>query len=351
MSNETQMWRLLKIPRFLFIVALLCFVVLIIPVHCPGGEVLVFYANETAPDEWEQKNYETVRGWLESSPDSNARQLARNLEMDARIFPKVIDVELNEFETRVTTAGLVIFTNRLARQELCRIRKPGWESPRDDLFPVARSGDPVDDANPLARLSTFAAALKTVREHFPSEANTFVLCIKSHGSTLRIVTPRMCVNSERMPKEEFLSRIEGHGPIENQTAPYGIAARDLFHLLGSPENSKMRFPIILIESCQAAESIGEEPLPRNVDTLACIKSSANYNNILWADVLARGKREGVAKTLTESLSENFVVRGKTSQPMRATYFHKIIYFIPLVIWAALFIHSWRRTRSQVKTME
>jgi hypothetical protein len=81
--------------------------------------VLVYYANETAPDETESHNYETFIRWLETSHVEKARNTAESLRRDMRLFRAAVDLETYTLRHMLpgsgSRAGAVLFTNRLVR--------------------------------------------------------------------------------------------------------------------------------------------------------------------------------------------------------------------------------------------
>src|SRR5262249_29263094 len=86
-------------------------------------EVFLYYANETAPDAAEARNYATMCSWFGGSTDPKHRQIADYLEEDRLLFQAAVDVEIGDL-TRGPPRAL-FFTNRLVRRGRCLVIRPG----------------------------------------------------------------------------------------------------------------------------------------------------------------------------------------------------------------------------------
>ena len=67
---------------------LACDTPVILAAEAERQEVLVYYANETAPDAAEAANYATIKNWLESSDLQKARTIAQSLTQVPSCFRK-----------------------------------------------------------------------------------------------------------------------------------------------------------------------------------------------------------------------------------------------------------------------
>ncbi len=83
----------------------------------PASEVLVHYANETAPDEHEAESWDTILAWLNSSEHAKTDEIAEQLRRDCTDFHGAVDRQIEDLHsilTRPSTAPTaVVFTNRL----------------------------------------------------------------------------------------------------------------------------------------------------------------------------------------------------------------------------------------------
>ena len=64
-------------------------------------EVLIYYANETAPDEAEARNYATFVDWLRSSELDKAHAVAQGLLQDVELFPQAVDAEVATIRAQI----------------------------------------------------------------------------------------------------------------------------------------------------------------------------------------------------------------------------------------------------------
>src|SRR5687767_1757655 len=65
---------------------------------CEGAahDVLLYYANETAPTAEEATNYDTIIGWLRGSKNPIHERTSDQLDVDRRVFAAAVDVETAE---------------------------------------------------------------------------------------------------------------------------------------------------------------------------------------------------------------------------------------------------------------
>src|SRR4051812_7713129 len=96
-------------------------------------EVLIYYANETAPDVAEAHNYDTICAWFRGTANPKLRQIADQLDDDRALFPASVDLEIGDL-TRGPRRAL-FFTNRLARTGKCLVVRPSGP-PKETPFVV-----------------------------------------------------------------------------------------------------------------------------------------------------------------------------------------------------------------------
>lgn len=328
---------------------------------CPAlaaslAEVLIYYANETAPDVSEAENYATIMGWLRSSGDAGHRRVAEQLERDVGIFAKAVDVESAEImlETLSLKSGpeVVIFTNRLVRDGTCLIWKRGAERFETIAFVPPDTDHLVLKSNPLSDRDVFTRALALVAEQFPPPLHRFVLITKSHGSREKALTPRLAVRAEETNREELLKVASPDTPddeLPSWVGRLGVSKADyLTTLAEAGQQRDMRFSLVFLEACEAAtEEVGPDRLPPNVDRLLLMRQNSNYINILWADVL-RDLQPGerLADAAIEHLPAKFLVQTHDSPPINsapATSWPLWVYFAPLLAWGGGLV-AYRRLR-------
>lgn len=309
----------------------------------PKTEVFLWYVNETALDEPEQRSWDAIIGWLQSSSDAKCRQIAGQLERDRREFAKTVDQEsavlqdtLPGFSPRVDAA---IFTNRLVRsgkyllltcegrrfreipfQVLSSNRTPSQSLP--DLQ-LKMAGEPpavpaVLSSYPMAWPEVLALCLKEAVRQFPPAQHEFILVAKSHGNEKMALTPRLIVRAEETNREELLAVAAGELPDERLPvwAKYrpGITKRDFFDTLSRVGTEQgMQFSLVFLESCEGVlnENANIRP-PKNIARLFMTGSEeVNYSNLDYVELLA-------TQQVTESVVTADNTQSSLPQPVLAS---------------------------------
>jgi hypothetical protein len=175
--------------------------------------VLIYYANESAPNDVEKLNTETLIEWLKSASEPVIRQLGWKLEYHTALLPFVIDCEIATL-SGVDGGGagadfdLVVFTNRLAREG--RFLYFSGETTRKLVvaeFSLPKFDEPAAASNPLSQESAFEAALKAVAGRFDPTRHEFALITKSHGSASHALTTSTSVQTSQVDRKEILSAL------------------------------------------------------------------------------------------------------------------------------------------------
>ena len=134
------------------------------------GEVLIYYANETAPEGREASNYDTIIEWLRTGTHAKHAHIADSLVRDRRIFAAAADVEtdvlLHEIPRLANGPQAVIVTNRLIRQGKGLIWRRGQERFQETEFPAPHDENYILAANPLSRSETLRDVLAFVATEF-----------------------------------------------------------------------------------------------------------------------------------------------------------------------------------------
>jgi hypothetical protein len=355
-ANDTRWKATANVWGVAFFVAALFVVPLTASAEQRRDEVLIYYANESAPEGKEAANYDTIIGWLRSSQNAKHAHVADSLQRDRHIFASAVDIDTNVLMTEVPRLKdgpqAVIVTNRLVRQGKCLIWRHGWEKFREFEFPSPRDPNYILAANPLSRPETMKSVLSYVANQFAPAKHDFILITQSHGSGKKAITPRLIVRAEETNREELLKiaaeQVEGD-QLPNWAGKLGISKSDYFSILDEAgERLKMRYSLVYLEACNAyTEEIVPDRLPRNVDRLLVIREKANYINILYADIL-QGMHPGdrLTDALPRNLPSKFVLLGRDlplpPPPGTATAwsFPVWVYFTPLGLWIGWVIWQW-----------
>ncbi|QDU94495.1 aryl-sulfate sulfotransferase [Lignipirellula cremea] len=172
-------------------------------------QVLIYYANETAPNEEDADNYEQIIGWLNADNDKDLNELAANLKNDIHTFPAVVDQEIEAI--RKGAAGdkvdVVVFTNRLARSGKYYVLPASATEFEESSFETPAFKLPVYNANPLSHRDVFYAALVAVGRRFDPADHDFLLVTKSHGGDHLAMTPRIVVDASKSSREKYLGLV------------------------------------------------------------------------------------------------------------------------------------------------
>ena len=311
-------------------------------------EVLIFYANETAPVGAELENYETIISWLESGNTPAADKIVGQLRRDLVECRQVIDREIAENKTlfaglrRDGGKCLVVFTNRLARENkfltLCA-GESDFET-HDILFPP---GDYYITANnPLATEAGFTAALEATAKRFDPKEYVFILLTKSHGNPQMAFTPRLIVRHEQETRESILAKVEGESfaPTENEPPRIGTAKAGYFQVVKQAgDDLGMFFLLIFMESCQSGPGLPEtRELPTNIGLLFTTKETgAQYSCIRWEEVVTNDRTisDGMERFLREFGRNYGCDEGKTA----GWFDWRYLYFLPLLLCFVMVLYK------------
>ncbi|MCA9013290.1 MAG: hypothetical protein KDB01_26255, partial [Planctomycetaceae bacterium] len=176
--------------------------------------VLVYYANETAPDVAEAKNYEKLLEWLGDSKNPTLKRIGESIHGDLEKFHKVVDQELATIKKHVAadsggkSTSVAIFTNRLTRAGQFQVVEPGIDAVTVIPFAVPRLKGMVYSSNPLSHPVVFRLALAALTRQFDPEKYQFVLITKSHGSEVHVLTPRVGLDISDAEREPLLAQLE-----------------------------------------------------------------------------------------------------------------------------------------------
>ncbi|MDC0716180.1 hypothetical protein [Nannocystis bainbridge] len=129
-------------------------------------QVLVYYANETAPAGEEAESWDTIISWLASSDRENVSKIADQLHRDREKFPKAVDEELaamaRGLPATAQVAGAALFTNRLARRGKFLLFRADTSVLVEAAFAPAGPDEEIYMYSPLADAASLDRALREV---------------------------------------------------------------------------------------------------------------------------------------------------------------------------------------------
>ena len=319
-------------------------------------EVLVYYANETAPEGQEAANYDTIIGWLKTGDDEKHAEIAAQLERDRRVFAAAIDVETNALMCEIPDLEdgpqAVIFSNRLVREGKCLVWRRGWEGFDETDFPAPQHENYIVAANPLSHSDTMKDVLAFVADQFDPREHEFILVVKSHGKRDKALTPRLAVRAEETGRKELLrvaaDRV-GTGELPEWAGKLGMSKHDFFSILGQ---STLHFSLVDWEACSAlTEEVRPERLPDNVARLLLTSQDTHYINHLFADLLCNlNEGDRLSDAMTRNLPSKFVILSKNGSALaRPSSIPSWTYFVPLglfILWVLWQWRGWGRTKAE-----
>lgn len=210
--------------------------------------VLIYYANETAPDEAESRNYAQLLEWLESSDSDRIKKLAAGIEKELEDFHAVVDAEIDSISTHLAkmpadrALSAAILTNRLGRHSAFRIWRAGAQQPEEGQLEVPKFDELAYNSNPLSHPQVFNNALTAIAAEFDPAQHQFILITKSHGGREIALSPRISLDVSQTTRGKLLAELEkAHekGPSDASQAPARSA--ETGHIA---ERSKIGDPIL-----------------------------------------------------------------------------------------------------------
>jgi hypothetical protein len=179
------------------------------------NQVIIYYANESAPIGVERTAYDRVIAVLEKHQDPMVQSMILGFKMDPIVFPYTVDFETAQLAQTVQFSGyrentsLIVFTNRLARRGKALLIDPKQLEPMSEIdFALEGLDSEARRANPLAIEASLKQALHTTAERFAPETHEFLLILKSHASSKNLVTPRLMLKAATIPEEKIVSTFE-----------------------------------------------------------------------------------------------------------------------------------------------
>lgn len=305
--------------------------------------VLVYYANETAPDEAETQNYNQLLEWLDSSDNEYAKKIATGIRNELKAFPGAVDQEVADIrhgmaelepDSEFTAA---VFTNRLARRGVFQVWQPGADEPQELPLELPQFEKLVYNSNPLSHPEVFEAALEAVGRRFDPAGHQFALVTKSHGSRNLAMTPKIILDVSETDRDTLLAELEaenirhqekaldnekklaGFKTIEPILGKEGKLSPDMNNTMDAEEESTlrqgapllgvtkdqyltilrqcgeqrgMRFPVVFMEACKSQlDEVQLRDLQARGINIGILFTSdlegLEYTTIDYADVFSR----------------------------------------------------------------
>lgn len=299
-------------------------------------EVLIYYANETAPDEAEARNYDTIINWLETSDLELARSLAHGLKQDRELFPAAVDDEIAAIQAAAAQSNdpvpAILFTNRLVRSGRCLVFHPE-SSNRFEVVEVPRltHANEIINSNPLSQPEALSRMLAVAARQFDPAKHEFVLITKSHGGPKHALTLKLGRRASELSREELLQHLAA-GTSDAPAAVIGTTRHEYVEVLKRTGLEQgMTFRLVCAEACQGTiDQPLAKQLPANVMTLVLSGSRyLSYRTLDYGNLLRGVTRvRPLSSALTAFLSPNYL----TVTHSRSGSFTSWGWFAPIVVW-------------------
>lgn len=221
-------------------------------------EVVVYYANESAPDAREAALIERALAAVAAAHHPISERMLAGAATNLEELPRIVDEDVEALLRHTERA--VVFTNRLAREGRALVRRGGRAESVPFAFPRPAAGDVVGTSQPLSFPATLRAALETVLARFPAASHSLTLVVKSHGMPGKPLvawgfghlaelsppelTALLDVAAERMRQREVASHAAGQ-PGTAREADLGKFFEGEFAQVGVDAPSKEEFMPLL----------------------------------------------------------------------------------------------------------
>ena len=321
-------------------------------------EVLIYYANETAPVGEELENYETIIAWLESADMPAASKVVGQLRFDMAECHRVIDREIEEIRTLFQNLQaderktFVVFTNRLARENRFLILRAGAGEFESQPITLPPGDNYITTNNPFGLEEGFLAALRETAKLFDPVEHVFILLGKSHGNVEMAFTPRLIVRNELESRESILAKLE---PPKKNDEPAEVVPAKSFVRIGTTKSAYFRvlnrmgdetgmfFPLVFMESCKSGLGLPErKELPTNIGLIFTTQEEgAKYSCVRWEEVISNEHtiRDGLDRFL-----RNFAREHGHHEAKEKWLDLRYLYFLPLLLCLGFGVYKMTQRR-------
>jgi hypothetical protein len=281
-------------------------------IAAPRPEVLIYYANETAPDTREAENYAKVFDFLRPLDLPKAKKIVERFDEDLKKFPEVVHAELSDMKEGLTNSQskvcVAAFTNRSVREGYFFQACGG-----DSDWKKAAVGPVPDEnfilrSNPNSNPAMLERALLATAALFDPNKYDFIFVGKSHGTAAMAIVPALRLRFEDADQKEILNTLASQSKksqeVDNppEVKRVGVS-KDLYYEAFENAGSRgMNFPLVFSESCFSSlpGDKNDWRLPANVETLyASVGSYAQYQTLDYKKLLSETNAEHSLKSLVE----------------------------------------------------
>jgi hypothetical protein len=318
----------------------------------PPREVLLWYVNETSPNDAERANYDTIIEWLESAGTEKTKRYAQGLRDDLTQFPATVAREEAAIETGTIAADgkidALIVTNRLAREGKYRYYDAAQRQFAEGELAIPPSADYVLASNPLVRSEVLKLVLAEAARRYDPTQHRFVLIAKTHSAPDRALSVGLSRHNEQTTREILLASLDGDPEELPAVIKYGVSKKDFYNALSSAGDGEMQFPLIFLEGCRNSLAAGKDPaLPANVELFYTSgKRGLEYSTLDYAALLKQvAGGQPLAEALEQFLKPRFSAFIRPEQPISS----KLLWFAPLVLLLLCFGYfKWTQSRERSK---
>lgn len=323
--------------RFLlFLIAYL----MVCPQPAAATEVFIYYANEPTEFSAEEQNLRAVIRWLLDSQKPLPRRIAELLAEDRKLFPEAVERDVLQLQTRLSEDpawrehGVIVFTNKLARQGRALVHQPGHVGLTPIDFSPNSPSNVILAAQPLSDFLTLREALRLTAATFPQASSVFAAVFKTHATRSLAVTPFAGLVADEGGRADFLARL----PQDDRSAPeLSTIGIDRHEFLAALESSGLRWGGVFLDAVYNAPEF--ERLVRV--SRSSVSKYATIPYAAWSPDAAAG---GLVGSLERSFLAQQRVEREGGSMDGATSALRYLLLMPLLIGTGLLLWILRRNR-------
>ncbi len=181
------------------------------------NEIIIYYANESAPDGEELQNIQQLETRFLNYPE--LKGIVDSLQNDRKVFPAAVDKQLVDLKASLCgkpQKGLIAFTNRSLRGPsaassvlVCQPNKGPEQMDLSRSFSELMKTHPklqsnfLATNNPASMTAIFDWALTQTETLFPPATHSYILISKSHGSGQYLLTPKLTMRNADVLEDDI----------------------------------------------------------------------------------------------------------------------------------------------------
>lgn len=324
----------------------------------PSRPLVVYYANEAAPEAVRSPNYRKLLAVLRQSRTPLAAELVADVIADESFFPAVGRRDIAGLRADGARSGfdLVVFTNALALHGSYLSSRGGAAFVARRFPGVPATRDTVLATSPLSRAEYLRAALIEAGTFARGSSAPAVLIANSHGSVDMALMPRVNADLSIATPAEVLNQLTAVDAATPAWATLkGTTKTAFWHALDAAGAvTGIHFGVVFREACDSGVASWGElfSIPGNVDRIAdSAMTNLNPEKIDVAGIVAPFSSDphSVDQVASKLRRGGLTVGSKFTAALTLLKRSLIalphaVYFVPLILWVAWYVTFGRRVR-------